>query len=398
MVNQYLISLWAIGLLLVYQGLSAQPLALEIHAESAILMNVDNGAILFKKNANKLHYPASITKIATALYALETAGDRLDEMVVAQQDSVATITEEARKKSNYTVPAYWLVPGGCHIGIKKDEKLSLRDLMYGMMLASGNDAANVIAQHVGETIPSFMAGVNERIRKIGCQNSTFYNPHGLYHPKHQTTAYDMALIMREALKNPIFREIIATVHYKRPKTDKQDSTILVQTNKLIRKGKHYYAKAIGGKTGYLSVAGHTLVVAAKDNDRTLVAVLLKSKEREDLFQDAVKMFEAAFNQSKVQRQLFKAGPQKFTLDLPGAKKTITTYLKEDVNLEYYPAEEQKLKCLLYWNVAKLPVLKDQQAGELRLQTEQGDVIRTVPLFAQEDVSANWLWSIRHLFG
>lgn len=383
---------------LVYTALQATPLPLTVHAESAILMNADTGAILYEKNAHTLRYPASTTKIAAAAYTISIAEKKLDTVVVAEQDAVASISEEAKKRSNYTVPAYWLVPGGTHMGIKRGEALSLRDLLFGLMVVSGNDAANVIAQHLGGTIPNYMVGLNEYIKKLGCKKTTFYNSHGLFHPKHQTTAYELAIMMKEALKSPLFREVVSTVRFKRPKTNKQESTTLVTSNRLMKKGKFFYAKAIGGKTGHLSAAGNTFVVAAKDGDRTLIAVLMKSGVRDEMFADAIKMFETAFNESKVNRVLLKNGPQKFSVDLPGGTQKLTTYLKNDVTMEYYPAEEPKIKCMLHWNVSSSPVEKDQVVGELRLQTEDGRVVKVVPLYAQERVSSSWFWSLRHLFG
>lgn len=375
----------------------AAPLAMTVAADSAILINADTGMILYEKNANTLQYPASITKVATAAYALRVAGDKLDTVVVAEQDAVVSVTEEAKRNSNYTVPAYWLIPGGSHIGIKKGEALSLRDLLYGLMVASGNDAANVIAQHVGGTIPKFMESLNVYLKEIGCKNTTFYNPHGLFHPKHQTTAFDMAQMLRDALKDKTFREIVKTVNYTRPKTNKQAATVLLQTNKLMRKGKYYYSKAIGGKTGYLSVAGHTLVVAAEQDNRILIAVLMNSKDRNELFLDAIKMFETAFKQPKIQRVLVKKGPQKYALELQGASKAIATYIRDDISMEYYPAEEAKVKCMLYWNSVKPPIAKDQVIGELRLMTSEGVVLQTVPVLAQEDVATTWSFWLRNLF-
>lgn len=376
----------------------AEPLMLTVNSESAILINADTGAVLYEKKADVLRYPASVTKLATATYALKQTGDQLNTMIVADQDSIGSVTEEAKRRSNYTLPAYWLVPGASHIGIKKGEELSLRVLMYGLMLASGDDAANVIAQHVSGTVPNFMTDLNAYLKELGCQNTVFYNPHGLHHPKHQTTARDMAIVMREALKNPTLCEIMGTVQYKRPKTNKQESTIMVQTNRLLRKGKFYYDKAIGGKTGYYSQAGHNLAVAAKDGDRTLIAVLLKCKERDEVFRDATALFESAFNQTKVQRILLKTGPQTFTCEVPGASDSLKTYIKEDVAISYYPAEEPHVKCLLSWDKINSPVEKDQRVGELRLQTADGQVLQTVPLFASEELSSTWLWSIKHVFG
>lgn len=392
------ICFFSINITFVSMQVFSEPLSLNVKAESAILINADTGAVLFEKNAQTLRYPASTTKVATALYALKQIGDKLDTIVTADQESLVSISEEARRRSNFTVPSYWLVPGASHIGIKKGEQLSLRVLLYGLLLASGDDASNVIAQHIGKTIPDFVASMNAYMKEIGCQNTTFYNPHGLFHPKQQTTASDMALIMREALKSPIFREIIATVRYQRPKTNKQEATTFLQTNKLMRKGKLYYPKAIGGKTGYISFAKHCLVAAAKDGDRTLIAVLLKSKDREDVFLDATALFEAAFNQPKVKRTLLKAGPQKFVHNIPGAATPLATYTKNDISIEYYPAEEPKVKCLLYWDVDMPTVVKGQRVGELRLQTVDGKVLQVVPLLAQEDISPTWTWSMRHLFG
>jgi len=369
-----------------------EKLALTTQAESAILINADTGAILYEKNAHALHYPASITKIVTAICALEKVGDNLDIMLTADQDCIGTITEEAFRRSNYTLPAYLLIPDGSHIGIKRGEQLSLRDLLYGLMVASGDDAANVIAKHVSGTIPQFVEEMNLFAKRVGCQSTTFYNPHGLHHPKQQTTAYDMALISKEAMKNPMFREIVGTVRYTRPKTNKQEPSILIQTNKLQRKGPLYYPKAIGIKTGYYSLAGSTLVAAAKDGDRTLIAVLLKVENGKDRFIDAKNMFEMAFRQPKVQRVILKKGPQKFATELAGASKKIKSYTAQDTTIEYYPAEEPTIKYLLVWNKDnKLPIAKDQHIGDLVLLLENGQIHSKVPLLAQEKVTATW-WS------
>lgn len=382
---------------LAFVNLDAKTLELEINSESAILMNAETGAILFEKKPHVLRYPASTTKVATALFALTKASDKLNTLITAEHDAVASISEAAMKKSNYTVPAYWLIPGGTHIGIKKGEELTLETLLYGLLIASGNDAGNVIAQYVGGTIPNFIRELNAYLREIGCKNTTFYNPHGLHHPKHQTTAYDMAIIMKEALKIPKFCEIISTVRYTRPKTNKQEPTVLLQSNKMLRKGKHYYEKTIGGKTGYLSTANHTLVVAAKNGDRTLIAVLLNA-EKNNTFVDAINLFEAAFNQPKIQRVILKKGHQKFELALEGASKPIPTYIEKDITLEYYPAEEPKVQCLLAWKSVIPPIKKDQLVGEIVIQSKEGEMIQKIPLLAEEEVSATWKWKLKHPFG
>lgn len=396
MIRQALCGLFTLFTLFPLQT-PAKPLSISVNAESAILMNAETGAILYEKNPRTLQYPASITKIATAAYALKLKGNQLDTLVEAEQESIASVTEAAIRRSNYTLPAYWVEQGSSHMGIKKGEQLTFRALLYGMMLPSANDSANVVAQFSGGTIPKFIEQLNAYLKEIGCQNTQFLNPHGLHHPKHQTTAYDMALITREALKHPAFCEVVATVRYTRPKTNKQDPTTLVQLNKLLRSGRFYYPKAIGVKTGHTSQALNTFVAAAKHNDRTLIAVLLKTKERNDIFTDATKMFETAFNEAKVQRVLLKEGQQKFALELEGAGKPVPTYLKENLAIEYYPSEEPQVKCLLYWDTLLPPIAKDQRVGELSLVTTQGQVLRTVPLFAAEDISTTWIYWFKHLF-
>lgn len=378
-------------------SLLSQPLQLSVNCESAILMNAETGAILYQKNARKSMYPASVTKIAVALYALKVKGDRWDEIVVIDQDSIASVSESEKARLGYTQPAWWLETDATHMGLKKGEEISLKDLLYGMMVVSGNDAANAIAQNVGGTIPNFMSSLNAYLKEIGCKKTVFHNPHGLFHPKHQTTAYDLGLMAKEGLKSPKFCQIVSTVNYTRPKTNKQESAPLLQSNKLLRPGKFYYPKAIGIKTGYIQKAGHTFVAAAKHENRTLIAVLLKTKDRQDMFLDAKKLFEAAFNEVPVERVYFRAGPQKFTRKFEGAKTPVTTTLADDITLSYYPAEAPNTKCLLFWDECTFPISKGERVGELRLQTENGTVLLATPLLSQEDVDTTWAVKIKQFF-
>jgi serine-type D-Ala-D-Ala carboxypeptidase (penicillin-binding protein 5/6) len=369
--------------------LAAEPLKMDIKGESAILMNAQSGTILFEHQSKVLRYPASTTKVATALYVLKQNGDQLGMSIQAEPESLVTVSHKAKRESHYTLPAYWQEPDGTHIGIKKGEILSLLDLLKGLLICSGNDAANVIAHNLGPTIPTFMEGLNSYLRSIGCLNTTYKNPHGLHDPNHQTTAYDLALMTREALKYPIFCDIVLQKRFIRPKTNKQASMTLLQNNRLIRPGKFYYSKAIGVKTGYHEKAKKTLIAAARVDGRTLIAVLLGYADKNAIFEDAVKLFEAAFNQPKVQRVFLKTGSQSFKLDLPKADRPVQTYLREDLSLEYYPAEDPSVKCFLYWQKLSLPVLKDQQVGELKLLSEDGVTLKTVSLMATEDVKLAW---------
>ena len=255
----------------------------------------------------------------------------------------------------------------------------------------------MIGSYVGGSVPQFMEGMNDYLKEIGCKHTTFFNPHGLHYPQHQTTAQDMAILSREALKNPFFCQVVSTVRWPRPKTNKQEASTLVQSNMLLRSGKYYYPHAVGIKTGYHARAGHNIVAAARKDERTLIAVLLKEKKRSELFQDAIKLFDAAFQQSQVTRVLLRAGLRNHTLSLKGAVKPVSAYLKEDLAITYYPAEEPKVKCLLFWDTLQPPIAKDQRIGEMRVQAEDGRLIAAAPLFAQEPVKATWNFAIKTSF-
>ena len=371
------------------QTIYSQPLKINTSAESVVLMNADTGVILYEKNAHAPQFPASITKIATASLALKKKGDALNTSVVAEQESIASITPDAKRKANYKNPAYWVEMGSSHIGIKKGEELTFKTLLYGLMLASANDAANVIAQYVSGNIPEFVKEMNVYVESLGCKNTHFCNPHGLHHPDHKTTAYDMALITQDALRNPLLREIVSTVKYTRPKTNKQEATTMVQHNRLLKKGPYNYSKAFGVKTGYTSLSHHTFVGAAQNEGRTLIAVVLNAKESGDTFQDTINLFDAAFKESKVERTLVAQGPQKVTLQVASVTKPIPTYVKNPITVKYYPSEEPKLKAVVTWEKTQLPVNKDDHVGLIQITGADGKVMYSTSLYASEDAETKW---------
>src|SRR3990167_5920086 len=215
-------------------------LDVKTHAEAYILMDAKTRRILAEKNMHTRYSPASITKIATAIYSIKQEGDNLEKEVIGTQEMIGSISAEARKQANYRTPPHWIEIGGTHMVLKKGEKLKLKDLLHGMMLISANDASNAIAITVSGSVPQFMADLNAFLGEIGCHDTHFANPHGLYHPDHYTTPYDMALMMAYAMEDPIFRSVISTVKYERPKTNKQEATWMVNHDKMIRKTKYYY--------------------------------------------------------------------------------------------------------------------------------------------------------------
>lgn len=376
-----------LSILLTINNLYSKPLELEVEAESAILVNAKTGCILYEKNAHKVQYPASITKIVTGITALNKNLD-LSQIISVEQEAIVSISTDVKRKNNYSQPSYWLETNSTHVGLKRGEEISLKDLIYCMMIVSANDASNVIAQHVGGTIPAFVQLMNDHVKQLGCSKTNFCNPHGLHHPDHVTTAYDMALITKDALQNPQFATIVMTPKYLRPKTNKQESSPIVQTNLLLRQGKFFYDKAIGVKTGHTSAAQNTFVGAAKNNNRTLIAVLLKCKDRQTIFADAIKLFEKAFSESKVEKKIISQGDQAYTQTIEGATKPLKTFTKENLAYQFYPSEEPKAKCLLYWNKLSAPILKDQKVGEIVLELD-GKITKRVDLYSQEEVQATW---------
>lgn len=387
--NRYISYFWALFFFLPL-GCWCDGLNITIEGEAGILINADTGAVLFEKKAHAQLFPASTTKVATALFALKLVDNNLQRKITAETESVISLSEAAKKKANYKIPAYFLEPDGMHIGIKAGEEMQLRELMEAMLIASANDASNVIAQALGPGIPTFIERLNAYLKEIGCKNTHYCNPHGLHYPEHVTTAYDLAWMTREALKNPVFCEIIAKPRFNRPKTNKQPAATYLHTNRLIRPGKYYYSKAIGVKTGYHSKAKKTFVGAARFEDRTLIVVLLGYPDRNEMFNDSIKIFDAAFNQPKVERVYLKAGLQTFKLKLPHSDKTLKTYLPENLSWSYYPAEDPKIKCYLHWDALNLPIRKNQRVGELQLISSlDGKVVKKIDLKAVDHVKRAW---------
>ena len=375
-------------IILIIQGsLVSKPLNISVAAKAAILINADNGKVLFSKNADERHFPASTTKIATCLMILNNKSN-LEEEVYCPLECLIKIPQKIKKEHRYQDPShqYRLEPDGTTYGIYAGEYLTVKDLLYGMMLPSGNDASNVLAYHYSRgSIPSYMEKITEYLRSIGCANTSFYNPHGLHYPRHMTTASDLALLTREAIKNPEFVNIVKTTNYERPKTNKQPSRIVRNGNKLLAKGAYYYPKAFGVKTGYHSIAGFTFVGAAKDENRTLISVVLHCVNGAEAFKDSINMFDAAFAEKQLTRKLLNQKESVFTTKVKGSRSLLKASLQEDVSINYFPSEEEILKPNLYWHDFKIPIKKGQKVGEIQVKTEEGKIIKIAYLYANSDV-------------
>lgn len=374
----------------------SEQLKVNISAKSAILVNADTGAILYAKEPQMRCHPASITKIATALYVIDRKAYALGESPTASQEAVGVISPQAKRTGGDKVPPYRLTSDGTHMSLRVGESLPMKDLLHGLMIVSGNDAANVISEHISSSIPQFMEELNQYLYELGCRNTQFVNPHGLPHRLQLTTAEDMAKVTAKALQFPLFCDIVKQTEFLRPQTNKQPPARLVQFNKLLKKGAYYYPKAIGVKTGYTD-AGANLVAAARDGDRTLIAVILYCTDSNQRFKDAITLFEAAFREKQTVRTLLTKDHERFTRVVKGGKSSLEAALIEDVQIEFYPAEEPRLKALLKWDEVRLPILEGQKVGEVQLVNDHGSLFKVAPLFAKKDIPLTLLAQVGNVY-
>lgn len=256
----------------------------ELYCKSAILMDNDSGKILYGTNPNEKVYPASTTKVLTAILALE----KLD---------ISSSTVVSKEAIN-------LPYGSSNAALKEGEIMTIEDLMYAMMLKSGNDAANVLAEAVSGSIDKFVILMNEKAKEIGCTNTSFTNAHGYHDDNHYTTPQDMMKILSYAIQNEQFVKISSTASWTIDATNKTNQDrIYTNTNRLILTKEdsylsRYYEYCIGGKTGYTDEAGRTLLAYGKKDDKNLILGVFNSNPSgsEDLrYTDAINLFEHGFN-------------------------------------------------------------------------------------------------------
>lgn len=274
-------------LFLIFTLLISNIFALEnpkLYCKSAVLMDYDSGRVLYGINENQKVYPASTTKVLTAILALEN----LDI-------SSSTVVSSESVKLPYA---------SSNAALKQGEVMTITDLLYALMLKSGNDAANVLAEAVSGSINEFVTLMNEKAKEIGCTNTHFANAHGYHDDNHYTTPVDMMKILSYAIKNEQFVKIFSTKEYTIDTTNKTNKKRIYQnTNRLILTEEdsylsRYYEYCIGGKTGYTDEAGRTLVAYAKKDDKNLLLGVFNSNPSgiEDLrYTDSINLFEYGFN-------------------------------------------------------------------------------------------------------
>lgn len=303
--------------------------SISVSARSAILIEQESGRVLYEKDAHKVSRIASITKIMTAVLAIESG--KMKDMVKVSDNAVRA--------------------EGSSVYLKPGEKIKLEDLVYGLMLRSGNDAAVAIAEHVGGSVEGFVYLMNEKAREIGMKDTHFANPHGLDdHENHVSTAYDMAILTRYAMGNDMYRKIAGTKVHRAPNPTETWDRVWKNKNRLLTE---LYDHSTGGKTGYTKRAKRTLVSTAEKDDFQLIAVTLNAP---DDWNDHIQMFESAFDNYDIAEVLSKG-------KVKGVKDTYyknTLYLERSFDYPLTSEEEDLVK--VEYKLKKAP--KDPAVGSV----------------------------------
>ncbi len=270
---------------------------------SIILVDAKTGKILYSKDAFKKMYPASTTKLVTAILTLENC--KLDDIVTVSHNAI------------FSIPV-----GYSHASLKEGEKLTVEQLLNVLLIPSANDAAVALAEHIAGSVEEFAEMMNNKAKEIGCIGTHFVNPNGIHNENHYSTAYDLSLIGRYAMKFEDIMRIATVNQYTLPKTNKYDkeNRIFNATNGLITKnGEYYYEAATGLKTGYTDKSGYCIVTTAKKNDVELLEVVLGSDSIDDRYTDCTKLFNYAFENYSY-KNLVTVNSVVDTIEINGATK------------------------------------------------------------------------------
>lgn len=330
-----------------------------IAASSAIMVDAKTGQILYEKNPHEQRSMASTTKIMTGIITLERAN--LNEEV--------TVSNHASEV------------GESELFLQAGERMRIKDLLYGLLLRSGNDVAVALAEHLSDSIDGFTELMNRKAYSIGANNTHFTNPHGLYDPNHYSTAYDLALIARYGLHDKILAEIVATKEYEIPRS----------SPKLLRKIKNYnkllweYPYATGIKTGHITQSGYCLVSSANKNGVELVAVVLNSPDSTTCFDDSRSLLEYGFDQFKVDR-VVKKGETYKRIKLPEIfDEKLEAVAAKDLVIQVNKQPGSLKKVVVADDSVSVPVTKGQKLGVIKI-TQFGYQIDQVDLVAGKTVN------------
>ncbi len=257
---------------------SLWPAAPEIAADGAVVMDADTGFLLYDHNSADAFYPASTTKLMTALLALEQGN--LSDMVTCSRDAVFSIGWDSSR-----------------IGLDVYESISLEEALYAILLASANEVSYAVAEYIGKSYSNFITMMNERAAELGCINTQFVNAHGLDDPNHYSCAYDLALIMRQCIKYPVFTRISGSKNHTIPETNKNVARPIANTHLILRNTLKYDG-VFAGKTGHTSIAGNCLVTCCERDGLRLICVVMHEPSQEDAYKDTMALLDYSYNNFK----------------------------------------------------------------------------------------------------
>lgn len=352
--RKFTIVVMFISLMNVNIVLAATPFPPTIKAKAAIVVDGITGKVLYSKNAEEQRYPASTTKIMSLIVALEHGN--LDDVVTASHN--AATTEGS---------SLWLTEG---------EQLKVIDLLYGIMLISGNDATVAIAEHISGSVEKFAQLMTEKAHAIGAKDTHFANSSGLPDPKHFTTAHDLARITAYGYKNPMFSEIVSTKHKVIPWAGKEFGRDLYNEDRML----WLYEGGNGVKTGYTELAGRCLVSGAKRNQIQLITVVLDS---DTMWDDSIALLDFGFSQVKPKTIVNQDDIMKTIRVLNGKSEVVKLVASNDLVVPISEHDEGEFSTLVDApNKVEAPVIKGQKIGVLRV-LYQNKEIATVDLQADE---------------
>ncbi|MBE7031618.1 MAG: D-alanyl-D-alanine carboxypeptidase [Ruminococcaceae bacterium] len=365
-------------------------------AEAVILIDANTGNVLFEKNSEKVMYPASTTKIMTALVALDAVKNgeiSLDQPLTLSQAAYDSLDID-----------------GSSIALKVGESMTLEGLLQGLLIASGNDAAMVIAEGICGTVEEFVMRMNEKAKALGLENTSFVNPHGLHHKDHHTTAADMAKLARAAMQNPAFQGIVECAHIYLPATNMSDKRYFINTNNLVslmRYPYYFYDKATGIKTGSTSEAGYCLVASAEDKGKSVISVVFNAEDIAVSHNESKEILQyglTAFSLKTLAKRDDIFGEVKVKQSADGTDHIL---LSAEKNLEaLFPEGGDSEKIEFVTEIPEkvyAPITSGQIIGKVKF-TYDGKEIGSVNLCSTQEVKRHffgfvmtffeWLWSFR----
>ena len=326
---------------------------LNVDAKASLIIEENSGKVIHEENSNIQNYPASVTKILTAILTLENC--ELTETVTVSKTAISNIP------SGYVIAPLFV-----------GEQMSVEDLLYALMLKSANDAAYVLAEHVGGSVEGFSEMMNKKAEELGCKNSHFVNPNGIHNSNHYTTAYDMYLIAKYAMKNEKFVKIVSTYQHTLSATNKysKNDRIMKNTNNFVNPNSRYYDENVKGiKTGTTLQAGNCLITNTSKNGFDVFTVVLGAKTAESKFSETKNMMNYFFDNYEY-TQIHKKGDVIKSIEVEKATKetkNLNLVISDDIkvmNNIAIKAEEIEPEINLNENIVA-PILKGQELGNVK---------------------------------